>query len=115
MYELNEWKCADDITFYKKLTNQKWIFRFLSGLNKEFDDARSRILATKPLPPVCEAFSEIRREESRRTLMLFESMHSDESALVTNINSNRKTGKSWCIIALDTLLFFVILCSDILD
>ncbi|KAL4375780.1 hypothetical protein GQ457_02G025030 [Hibiscus cannabinus] len=96
MYELNEWTCAADIAFYKKLTNQKRVFQFLSGLNKEFDDARRRILATKPLPSVHEVFSEIRREESRRTLMLSEPMHTDKSALVTNISSNRKTCKPWC-------------------
>ncbi|KAL4279891.1 hypothetical protein GQ457_03G025270 [Hibiscus cannabinus] len=96
MYELNEWQCTTIVAFYKKLTNQKRVFQFLSGLNKEFDDVRSQILATKPLSQIREAFSEIRHKESNRSLMFYESMHSNKYALVTTINSARKTGKPQC-------------------
>ena len=40
------------------------------GLDKSLDVVRGRILATKPLPSLHEAFSEVRREESRRKVML---------------------------------------------
>lgn len=39
------------------------------GLNKDLDGARGRILGTELLPNIREAFSEIRREESRRKVM----------------------------------------------
>lgn len=46
------------------------VHKFLLGLNIELDEVRGRILGTKPLPKIREAFSEIRREESRRKMML---------------------------------------------
>ncbi|KAK3025234.1 hypothetical protein RJ639_044582 [Escallonia herrerae] len=42
------------------------VYLFLAGLNRDFDEVRSRILGKIPLPSLCEAFSEIRREETRR-------------------------------------------------
>ncbi|WVY92161.1 hypothetical protein V8G54_037675 [Vigna mungo] len=47
-------------------------FKFLSGLNKELDEVRRRIISTKPLPSLRAAFSAVRHEESRRKVMLKE-------------------------------------------
>ncbi|XP_019073374.2 uncharacterized protein LOC109121951 [Vitis vinifera] len=38
--------------------------------DKSLDEVRGRILGTKPLPTIQEAFSEVRREESRKKLMM---------------------------------------------
>ncbi|RVX14577.1 hypothetical protein CK203_012112 [Vitis vinifera] len=46
------------------------IFKFLAGLNVEFDEVRGRIIGRQPLPSIGEVFSEVRREESRRNVML---------------------------------------------
>ena len=46
------------------------IFKFLAGLNVEFDDIRGRIIEKQPLPSIGEVFSEVRREESQRNVML---------------------------------------------
>ena len=46
------------------------VYLFLAGLNKELDEVRGRILGQKPLPSLQEVFLEIRREESRRRVML---------------------------------------------
>ena len=46
------------------------VYLFLAGLNKELDEVRGRILGQKPLPSLREVFLEIRREESRRRVML---------------------------------------------
>ncbi|RVW89138.1 Retrovirus-related Pol polyprotein from transposon RE1 [Vitis vinifera] len=40
------------------------------GLNRELDDVRGRIMGIKPLPSLREAFSEVRREESRKKVMM---------------------------------------------
>ena len=48
------------------------VYQFLVGLNRALDDVRSRILSRKPLPTTREVFSEIRREENRRHVMMKE-------------------------------------------
>ena len=53
----------------KKEENER-VYLFLTGLNQEFDELRSRILGKNPLPTLRETFSEIRREETRRNVML---------------------------------------------
>ena len=42
----------------------------LAGLNRKLDEVRGRIMGWKPLPPIREVFDEVRREESRRRVML---------------------------------------------
>ncbi|RVW92035.1 Retrovirus-related Pol polyprotein from transposon RE1 [Vitis vinifera] len=49
---------------------QKRLFKFFLGLNRELDDVRGRIMGIKPLPSLREAFSEVRREESRKKVMM---------------------------------------------
>ena len=46
------------------------IYKFLAGLNVEFDEVLWRIIGRPPLPPIGEVFAEVRREESRRSVML---------------------------------------------
>ncbi|XP_057971056.1 uncharacterized protein LOC131159875 [Malania oleifera] len=67
-----EWECTgDSVRFKKKMENER-VFEFLLGLNRELDDLRSKILGCRPLPTIREVFSEVRREESRRNVMLKE-------------------------------------------
>ncbi|KAL5779663.1 hypothetical protein ACOSQ2_010400 [Xanthoceras sorbifolium] len=54
LFEIHDWK----------------VFKFLLGLNKELDEVHGRILGTKPLPTLRKSFSEVRREESRKKVML---------------------------------------------
>lgn len=46
------------------------MYLFLAGLNQDFDEVRSRILGKTPLASLREAFSKIRREETRKKIML---------------------------------------------
>ena len=55
---------------YRKLVEQKRTIRFLLGLNKDLDEVRGRIMGIKPLPTIREAFAKVRREESRKKLMI---------------------------------------------
>lgn len=95
-----EWSCIDDGARYKKLVDKDRIYDFLAGLNKELDDVRGRILGTKPLPSIREIFAEVRREESRKRVMLGEpkSLTAPEtSALaVQGSNNSNKGGQLWC-------------------
>ena len=70
VYEDTEWNCPEDQQQYRKLIEKDRIYKFLLGLNKNLDEVRGRILGTKPLPSIREAFSEVRREESRKKIML---------------------------------------------
>ena len=70
MFESHQWKCPEDYALYCKIVEQKRVFIFLMGLNKDLDDVRGRVIGTKPLPSLREVFSEVRREESRKMVLL---------------------------------------------
>ncbi|RVW63733.1 Retrovirus-related Pol polyprotein from transposon RE1 [Vitis vinifera] len=55
---------------FRQIVEQKRLFKFFLGLNRELDDVRGRIMGIKPLPSLREAFSEVRREESRKKVMM---------------------------------------------
>ncbi|KAI5448575.1 hypothetical protein KIW84_015834 [Lathyrus oleraceus] len=64
---------------YYDLENQSQIYELTlklgeirqdEGLNANFDEVRGRIIGRNPIPPIGEVFSEVRREESRRQVML---------------------------------------------
>ncbi|CAN1143679.1 hypothetical protein LINPERHAP2_LOCUS13722, partial [Linum perenne] len=58
----------DDVnSTYSDMGNQS---QFLVGLNAELDEVRGRIIGRDPLPPIAEVFNEVRREETRRRVML---------------------------------------------
>lgn len=70
MFTTIQWQCTADGSLYKKKLEDGRIFKFLIGLNVEFDEVRGRIISRQPLPSLGEVFSEVRREESRRIVML---------------------------------------------
>ena len=69
-FETTKWDCPTDAVKYKKIVEKKRIYKFLLGLNKDLDEVRGRILGTKSLPNIREIASEVRREESRKKVML---------------------------------------------
>ncbi|RVW72934.1 hypothetical protein CK203_053082 [Vitis vinifera] len=70
LFNTYEWKSAEDGLHHKKTMEDNRIFKFLAGLNVEFDEVRGRIIGRQLLPSIGEVFSEVRREESRRNVML---------------------------------------------
>ena len=42
----------------------------MTWLNVEFDEVKGRIIRRQPLPSIGEVFSEVRREQSMRNVML---------------------------------------------
>lgn len=71
LFNDKEWKFPDDASQYKAIVDANRVFKFLAGLNEEFDEVRGRIVGRSPLPSINEAFSEVRREETRRGAMLY--------------------------------------------
>ncbi|RVX06484.1 hypothetical protein CK203_023551 [Vitis vinifera] len=70
LFNTYEWKFVEDGCHHKKTMEDNRIFKFLVGLNVEFDEVRGRIIGRQPMPSIREVFSEVRREESRRNVML---------------------------------------------
>jgi len=52
------------------MLDKERVFDFLHGLNIELDEVRGRLLGAKPFPSIQEDFAELRREESRKKVML---------------------------------------------
>jgi hypothetical protein len=55
---------------HRKREENDRVYVFLAGLNHNLDEVRGRILCRKPLLSIREVFSEVRREEARRKVML---------------------------------------------
>ena len=105
MSETISWNCQEDKKIYNNLVEKERIFKFLLGLNKDLDEVRGRILGTKPLPSLREAFAEVRREESRRKIMMGNegSFNTTEGSALVVQRNHRQGGDSkphkgipWC-------------------
>ncbi|KAF7803825.1 Retrovirus-related Pol polyprotein from transposon RE1 [Senna tora] len=68
LLETYAWSCTADALNFKKITEQKRLYKFLMGLTDSFEEVRSRILGRNTLPSLKEAFSEVRCEESRKKI-----------------------------------------------
>ena len=98
------WKYTEDNKQYKKIIKKERIYKFLFGLDKNLDEARGRILSTKPIPTIRKVFLEIRREESRRKVLGSQTIPpaTEPSALAArgpqfnNNDNQRRKGAPWC-------------------
>lgn len=102
------WKDPSDAAHYQKEVDNSRVYSFLAGLNVEFDEVRSRIIGRRPLSSLNEVFAEVRREESRRSVMLGKKepvpASIETSALVSQENTALKAAarkpedkkKVWC-------------------
>ena len=95
----DDWECSADSVKHKKREENERVYNFLAGLNQELDEVRGRILGRKPLPSLREVFSEVRREEARRKVMIGKTAHESEgSALVSRSSDGegKSSKKPWC-------------------
>ncbi|KAF7810716.1 Retrovirus-related Pol polyprotein from transposon RE1 [Senna tora] len=85
LLESYNWSCSTDAQYFKKLVEEKRLYKFLLGLNETFEDVYGRILGRSSLPSLKEAFSEVRREESRKKINNTNTSHTplEHSALTT--------------------------------
>ena len=65
LFNTYEWKSVEDSLHHKKTVEDNRIFKFLAGLNIEFDEVRGRVIGKQPLPSIGDVFLEVRREESK--------------------------------------------------
>ncbi|RVW16202.1 hypothetical protein CK203_074282 [Vitis vinifera] len=99
LFNTYEWKSIEDGLHHKKTMEDNRIFKFLADLNAEFDEVRGRIIGRQPLPSIGEVFSEVRREESRRNVMLGKKgpgVAIEGSALVTTGGGYNKAATFQC-------------------
>ncbi|KAG7947110.1 hypothetical protein I3843_14G077900 [Carya illinoinensis] len=105
LFKEHNWSCPDDGIRYRQIIERKRIYKFLIGLNKNLDEVRERILGSKPLLNIREAFSEVRREESRKKIMMGsqDSVTNPKSSALavrgnpSNNNDHKpKKGRLWC-------------------
>ncbi|KAF7812603.1 uncharacterized protein G2W53_033579 [Senna tora] len=85
LLESYNWSCLTNAQYFKKLVEEKRLYKFLLGLNETFEDVRGRILGRNPLPSPKEAFSKVQREESRKKINNTNTSHTplEHSALTT--------------------------------
>jgi len=69
-YQNLKMQCTTDSSTLAKFLERVRIFKFLSGLNSEFDPIRVQILGKEILPSLSEVFHIVRGEETRRSVML---------------------------------------------
>ena len=81
--------CPTDAASFKEYIESERIFKFLAGLNSEFDPVRSRVLGIEPLPSLRDAFAYVQNEESHRSAML-PSVSTDRSALASSSQGSGK-------------------------
>ncbi|KAL5857493.1 hypothetical protein ACOSQ3_004951 [Xanthoceras sorbifolium] len=110
MFYDHKWKNSADGIYFNQIIESSRIFTFLVGLNIEFDEVRGRIIGRQPLPSINEVFAEVRREQSRRLVMLGKkngesspvetfALVSQEAAATVNKIQTRKNDerpKVWC-------------------
>ena len=70
MFYEHKWKDPTDGAYFQRLTRNSGIFKYLAGLNIDFDEVKGQVIGRQSLPPLNEVFMEVRREESRRLVML---------------------------------------------
>ena len=70
LFNTYKWNSAKDAKHHQQTMEEGRIFQFLAGLNEELDEVRGRIIGRATLPSLGEVFAEVRREETRRSVMI---------------------------------------------
>ena len=100
LFQNQQWHDVKDVEIYRLLLVKERTYDFLAGLNPSLDEVRGRILGIKPLPSLDEIFSEVRREEHRKVVMLgstsVPSIESSAMVVRGNEDKNKKSPATWC-------------------
>ncbi|RDY09214.1 hypothetical protein CR513_06455, partial [Mucuna pruriens] len=75
--------CKADSIAYTRLVERGKIFKFLHGLNSEYDPIRVQLLGKEKLPSLFEIFFILRSEETQRSVMLDKGCFNTRSTMVT--------------------------------
>jgi hypothetical protein len=79
----NPMECVVDIQKYNALLQEDRVYTFLDGLDDRLDNICSDVLQLKPFPTVEQAYTYIRREAIRQTIMLTNNGNSIAAAMVS--------------------------------
>jgi hypothetical protein len=66
----NPMKHTVDIEKYNSIVKEDRVYLFLDGLDDHLDSIRAEVIRMDPFPTIEEAFSRIRQEEIRQSVML---------------------------------------------
>ena len=91
-YEQFEAKCTEDAALLKRYKEKDRIYKFLTGLNNEFDPVRIQVLG-KELSSLNETMAAFRAEEARRGVMM-EPQSTESSALAAQSKGKWQTSQS---------------------
>ena len=80
-YQNIQMKCSEDTAMLRKFLEREWIFKFLAGLNIEFDQVQVLVLGKEDLSSINKVFI-IRVEKGRRGVLI-DSQPAEGSALAT--------------------------------
>ncbi|CAI8616836.1 unnamed protein product [Vicia faba] len=70
LFSTYKWKSTEDVKHHQQTIEEGRIFQFLASLNEYLDEVRRRIIGRATLPSLGEIFAEVRREETRRSVMI---------------------------------------------
>lgn len=101
LFNNGHWLCSGCIEKHQTMVNKDRIYDFLAGLNKDLDEVRGRLLGSKSLPNIEDIFAEVRREETRKRVMLGTVKTTAENSAFSargseNFRSQKRNGKFWC-------------------
>ena len=68
----NPMTCAEDIQTYNTSIQEDRVYIFLDGLDDRLDKVQSDVLQIRPFPTVEQAYAQVRREETRQSVMMGE-------------------------------------------
>ncbi|KAJ1383737.1 hypothetical protein SESBI_43143 [Sesbania bispinosa] len=83
-YQNLKMKCTADSATLTEFLERVRVFKFLRGLNLEFNPIRVQILGKEKVPSLSEVFHIVRGEETQRLIMLEGGSSIDGSALATS-------------------------------
>ncbi|KAI4351752.1 hypothetical protein L6164_006074 [Bauhinia variegata] len=63
-------RCEADIQKYNSMIQEDRVYTFMDGLDDRLDKIRADVLQLQPFPTVEQAYSHVRREDLRQTVML---------------------------------------------
>lgn len=66
---LDDWACIEDQKRHLKYIQQNRVFKFLAGLNEEYDTLKSHVLHMEPTPSMEQVYHRFLDEEGRRAVM----------------------------------------------
>ena len=83
--------CKADSVAHTRLVERGRIFKFLHGLNFEYDPIRVQVLGKEKLPSLSEVFFIVRSEETRRSVMLDKGNSNAGFAMVSGTGPTKRT------------------------